>query len=74
VLSWIAQFLGHGLAEKRAPALMDNLFQSLYLAPLFVWLEILFAFGYRPELKKGIQKEVEADKLARAAKAGKKKE
>lgn len=23
--SWIAQFLGHGLAEKRAPALLDNL-------------------------------------------------
>lgn len=24
-LSWVAQFLGHGLAEKRAPALVDNL-------------------------------------------------
>lgn len=24
-LSWVAQFLGHGLAEKRAPALLDNL-------------------------------------------------
>lgn len=24
-LCWIAQFLGHGLAEKRAPALLDNL-------------------------------------------------
>lgn len=24
-VSWIAQFLGHGLAEKRAPALVDNL-------------------------------------------------
>ena len=23
--SWIAQFLGHGLAEGRAPALLDNL-------------------------------------------------
>lgn len=23
-ISWIAQFLGHGLAEKRAPALLDN--------------------------------------------------
>lgn len=22
---WIAQFLGHGVAEKRAPALFDNL-------------------------------------------------
>ena len=25
VLCWIAQFVGHGLAEKRAPALLDNL-------------------------------------------------
>jgi 2-hydroxy fatty acid dioxygenase len=25
VACWIAQFLGHGLAEKRAPALLDNL-------------------------------------------------
>ena len=74
VIAWVAQFLGHGLAEKRAPALLDNLFQALYLAPLFVWLEILFSFGYRPELKRNIEKEVEADKLARAAKAGKKKE
>lgn len=24
-VSWIAQFAGHGLAEKRAPALLDNL-------------------------------------------------
>jgi uncharacterized membrane protein YGL010W len=25
--SWVAQFLGHGLAEGRAPALFQNLFQ-----------------------------------------------
>ncbi|KAJ8592095.1 DUF962-domain-containing protein [Rhizopogon salebrosus TDB-379] len=25
VISWIAQFLGHGLAERRAPALLDNI-------------------------------------------------
>jgi len=24
-LSWVAQFAGHGLAEKRAPALLDDL-------------------------------------------------
>jgi hypothetical protein len=24
-ICWIAQFLGHGVAEKRAPALLDNL-------------------------------------------------
>lgn len=31
VTAWIAQFLGHGLAEKRAPALMDNLAAGKYL-------------------------------------------
>jgi uncharacterized membrane protein YGL010W len=25
IISWIAQFLGHGLAEGRAPALLDNI-------------------------------------------------
>ena len=31
--SWIAQFAGHGFAEKRAPALLDNLLGGkLYLS------------------------------------------
>jgi 2-hydroxy fatty acid dioxygenase len=41
------------------------------LAPLFVWLEILFAFGYRPSLKKSIDDEVKADKAARQTHPGK---
>ncbi|KIX01603.1 uncharacterized protein Z518_09329 [Rhinocladiella mackenziei CBS 650.93] len=61
VASWIAQFMGHGVFEGRAPALLDNLFQALFLAPLFVWLEILFALGYRPELKSRVDKLVEQD-------------
>ncbi|KAF2226625.1 DUF962 domain-containing protein [Elsinoe ampelina] len=51
VFSWIAQFVGHGVFEGRAPALLDNLVQAFFLAPFFVWLEILFSLGYRPELK-----------------------
>lgn len=62
VVSWLAQFIGHGAFEKRAPALLDNLVQALLLAPLFVWMEVLFFFGYRPELKerfeKGVEKEI----------------
>jgi 2-hydroxy fatty acid dioxygenase len=62
VVSWIAQFIGHGKFEGRAPALLDNLVQALFLAPLFVWLEYLFRLGYRPELKSrldtGVQKEI----------------
>jgi uncharacterized membrane protein YGL010W len=62
VVSWLAQFLGHGKFEGRAPALLDNLVQALFLAPLFVWMEFLFFLGYRPELKarmnQGVEKEI----------------
>ncbi|KAM6495620.1 Protein of unknown function (DUF962) domain containing protein [Amanita muscaria] len=53
-ISWIAQFVGHGVAEKRAPALLDNLLGAVVLAPFFVHLEILFGLGYRPEMHKRI--------------------
>jgi uncharacterized membrane protein YGL010W len=43
--SWIAQFVGHGLFEKRAPALLTNLPQSIHAAVFFVWIELLMKFG-----------------------------
>lgn len=61
IVSWIAQFIGHGVFEGRAPALLDNLVQAIFLAPFFVWLEILFAFGYRPELKARLDQSVEKE-------------
>lgn len=61
VTSWIAQFVGHGWFEGRAPALMDNLVQACFLAPFFVWMEILFLLGYRPELKSRLDKAVEKE-------------
>ena len=61
VFSWVAQFLGHGVYEGRAPALLDNIVQALFLAPLFVWLEILFWCGYRPELKGRLDRAVEVE-------------
>ncbi|KAK7060263.1 hypothetical protein VNI00_001028 [Paramarasmius palmivorus] len=76
-VSWIAQFIGHGFAEKRAPALLDNLLGAVVLAPFFVHLEILFALGYRPEMHKRIKndigkeitriKKIEGDKRRAAA-------
>lgn len=59
--SWIAQFVGHGVFEKRAPALLDNLVQALFLAPFFVWMEILFSLGYRPELQARVEKAVDRE-------------
>lgn len=61
IASWIAQFIGHGIFEGRAPALLDNLVQAIFLAPFFVWLEILFMFGYRPELKARLDQSVEKE-------------
>jgi len=57
-VSWIVQFLGHGLAEKRSPALLDNLLGAVVLAPFFVHLEILFALGYRPKMHKRLTNEI----------------
>lgn len=65
--SWIAQFAGHGLAEGRAPALLDNLMGALVLAPFFVHLEILFPLGFKPELHKMINN-LAAVELARVRK------
>lgn len=72
VFSWIVQFVGHGVFEGRAPALLDNLVQALFLAPLFVWLEFLFFLGYRPELKarldEGVAKEIATFKSSKNGK------
>lgn len=75
LLAWILQFIGHGKFEGRAPALLDNLMQALLLAPLFVWLELLFFFGYRKELQQRVEKQVEKNiaqfKTEKANKNGK---
>ena len=34
VTAWIAQFLGHGVFERRAPALLDNLLGGAYTVRL----------------------------------------
>ena len=51
---WILQLIGHAI-EGRRPALVDNFFQ-IFVAPVFLVAEALFAFGARTEL----QREVEA--------------
>ncbi|OWM75927.1 uncharacterized endoplasmic reticulum membrane protein C16E8.02-like [Punica granatum] len=49
ILCWTGQFIGHGVFEKRAPALLDNLAQAFLMAPFFVLLEALQKFfGYEP--------------------------
>ncbi|KAL8098112.1 2-hydroxy-palmitic acid dioxygenase mpo1-like [Apium graveolens] len=55
---WTGQFIGHGVFEKRAPALLDNLMQAFLMAPFFVLLEVLMLFHYEPY--PGFHKSVEA--------------
>jgi len=74
IVSWVLQFVGHGKYEGRAPALLDNLFQAIFLAPLFVWLEFLFMIGYRPELKTRVDKAVEIEVTKFRAQKAKKAE
>jgi len=50
VAAWVAQFVGHGVFEKKRPALVDSLFQAFLIAPFFALLEVLFALGYRQDL------------------------
>jgi len=57
-ITWILQFYGHGVHEKRAPALLDNLIGALVLAPLFVHLELLFKVGYRPDMHRRINNQI----------------
>ncbi|EPY52743.1 DUF962 family protein [Schizosaccharomyces cryophilus OY26] len=55
IVSWILQFIGHGVFEKKRPALLDNLFQSIFFAPLFAFLETSPVFGYHPAVTKNIR-------------------
>lgn len=56
--------------------MLDNLVQAVFLAPFFVWLEVLFWLGYRPELRKRVEgdvrREVERVRREKETKGGKK--
>ncbi|CAL1701626.1 unnamed protein product [Somion occarium] len=68
IAAWLAQFVGHGVAEKRAPALLDNIVGALVLAPFFVHVELLFRLGYRPEFQKALHNDI-GQEIARIKKA-----
>lgn len=38
-VAWTLQFIGHGVFERRKPALLDNVLQ-VFAAPIFVTLEV----------------------------------
>ncbi len=51
---WALQLWGH-VYEGRKPALADNLFQ-VFVAPIFLAAEALFALGYKPPLHQAVQR------------------
>ena len=57
IATWMLQFIGHGVFEKRAPALTDNLLLTL-VAPFFVSAEVLFMFGWKKEMFEEMDKEI----------------
>lgn len=64
LVCWIGQFIGHGVFEKRAPALLDNLVQAFLMAPFFVLLEALQKFcDYEPYpgFRKSVRAKVQAN-------------
>jgi len=64
VFSWYMQIHpGHAVLEGRRPALFDSLFQSLVLAPLFVWYHVLFPLGYRKDFNKKLQARIDGEIL-----------
>lgn len=58
IVSWIAQFIGHGAFEKRNPALIDNLLLTL-VAPDFVIIEVLFFLGWNKDSYKRCKTRIE---------------
>ncbi len=59
VASWVFQFIGHGVWEKRRPALVDNAFQVL-VAPMFLISETAFALGMRKRLEAEVDEKMQA--------------
>ncbi len=59
VASWVFQFVGHGVWEKRRPALLDNLFQVL-VAPIFIVAEVAFMLGLRGSLRDEVHEKMQA--------------
>eukprot|EP01061_Rhynchopus_euleeides_P003969 TRINITY_DN1326_c0_g1_i2.p2 TRINITY_DN1326_c0_g1~~TRINITY_DN1326_c0_g1_i2.p2 ORF type:complete len:184 (+),score=98.31 TRINITY_DN1326_c0_g1_i2:85-636(+) len=64
VVAWIAQFIGHGVFEKRAPALLDSFVQALVMAPFFVGMEIAFMAGLKQQQKEDVKKLAMEDIMA----------
>lgn len=53
VIGWAAQLIGH-YYEGKKPAFLSN-FLQVFVAPIFLVAELVFALGYRKELQRKIE-------------------
>ncbi len=68
---WIFQLIGHGMFEKRRPALTDNLFQ-MFIGPIFMVAEVYFLLGFKQELHAEVKRlEAASRGVAEGVPAGK---
>lgn len=58
IVAWIAQFYGHGVHERRSPALLSSLWQALAMAPLFVLMEVGMLCGLLSDFKREMLPEI----------------
>lgn len=65
ILGWICQFIGHFKYEGEKPAVFDNLFQSLVLAPYFILFEILFKLGFYKELLRQLEDDIKLIRISK---------
>lgn len=64
IVCWLIQLVGNSFSSSktgRSPALLENLVRTLFLSPMYVWLKVLFALGYRPELQARVRAKVQAE-------------
>ena len=70
-LGWGCQFIGHFMFEGDKPAVFENLFQSLILAPYFILFELLFQLGLYKELFKQLEADITLMKKTKRKELGK---
>lgn len=72
--SWAAQFVGHFVFEKRAPALTQGVVQAVVAAPVVLWMDVVFSAGLMPDLKARLGRAGVVKKARKAAEvAGKRR-
>lgn len=60
ILGWIFQLIGHAIEGKK-PALLDNFFESVFIAPFFIAAELLFMLGVKKNIETAMQTNNEVD-------------